>query len=96
MSEYVLPLNGGPDGQAQGGEDDGKRDPVHAGGPGMPPEKDLAPDHERSGPDADGRRRADRHRDPGRSRIRSWAGSSDSFLLERGIQDEGRMPGGKN
>ena len=24
MSEYVLPLNGGPDGQAQGGEDSEK------------------------------------------------------------------------
>lgn len=55
-----------------------------------------APDHERSGPDADGRRRADCHRDPGRGRIRSRAGSSDSFLLERGIQDEGQIPSGKN
>ena len=25
MSEYVLPLNGGPDGQAQGGEEDEKK-----------------------------------------------------------------------
>ena len=80
----------------KGGEDNGQRDPVHTSGAGTPPEKDLAPDHERSGPDADGRRRADCHRDPGRGRIRSRAGSSDSFLLERGIQDEGQIPGGKN
>lgn len=89
--------NGKPgESRFKGGEDNGQRDPVHTSGAGTPPRRTW--------------RRT--MRDLVRmlmaggelivtgilagARIRSRAGSSDSFLLERGIQDEGQIPSGKN